>query len=157
MRKVVWRALLQQRTLIHSIRADPASGSLGDAMNTRDGTGMNAHNVRLGRLHDSVYTNWPAFVHAAGARVPLHTVKDGQDILSLPPSREEESPLEVLHVLRCLLGPLVESLIILDREAWVREALSGITETPYRVELVNLFDQATGSGRNIAIVVTPQV
>jgi len=67
-----------------------------------------------------------------------------------------ERRLEVLHVLRCLLGPVVESLIVLDRLAWVREALSEMSGgTHMQVEAVNLFDQATGSGRNIAIVIAP--
>lgn len=63
------------------------------------------------------------------------------------------SRLAVLHALRCVLGPLVESLILRDRAAWVRETLAGAAGM--RVELVNLFDQASGSARNVAIVVAP--
>jgi hypothetical protein len=93
-----------------------------------------------------------------------------------------ERRLEVLHVLRCQLGPVVESLIVLDRVEWVKEMLNGIgilvggdadgdggadedgdeerdanrrMSTRMQVEIVNLFDQAAGSGRNIAIVVAP--
>ena len=73
------------------------------------------------------------------------------------PSRTEQSPLEVLHVLRCLLGPLVESLIVLDRLSWLREMLEDDnSDSLFDADIVNLFDQATGSGRNIAIVVTPR-
>jgi hypothetical protein len=158
-RKVVWRALLQH-TFPSLARADPEAS--GDA-NAHDGTGMNKLSVRLGRLPDSAYVDWTTFVRAASARLDVvdsdsFHCADQQAGKSCwaQPTRAEEGPLEVLHVLRCLLGPLVESLIILDREAWMREALRDGAETGFDVELVNLFDQATGSGRNIAIVVTPR-
>lgn len=68
--------------------------------------------------------------------------------------KQMESRLEVLHILRCLLGPLVESMILLDRLLWVREELQAQTETSgVQADLVNLFDQATGSGRNVALVI----
>lgn len=44
-------------------------------------------------------------------------------------------------------------MILLDRYCWVREALGGQGD----VQLVNLFDQATGSGRNVGLVVRPAV
>jgi hypothetical protein len=72
--------------------------------------------------------------------------------------RRTESGLEVLHTLRCLLGSLVESMILLDRLVWVREELAGIpcgVRSEMEVELVNLFDQATGSGRNVGLVIKP--
>ena len=39
--------------------------------------------------------------------------------------------------------------------AMATEAQSLIQALPYVVELVNLFDQASGSGRNVAIVIRP--
>ena len=72
--------------------------------------------------------------------------------------RRTESRLEVLHTLRCLLGPLVEGMILLDRLIWVREELADIaggSRSEMEVELVNLFDQATGSGRNVGLVIKP--
>ena len=68
--------------------------------------------------------------------------------------------LEVLHVMRCLLGPLVETVILKDRLEWVKEELDGgendEQEKRMNVELVNLFDQSTGA-RNVAIVVAPTI
>jgi len=62
-----------------------------------------------------------------------------------------EKQVSTLHTLRCLLGPCVESLIIWDRYAWLKE------ESQYgrcfEVYLLNLFDQKQGSGRNISITI----
>ena len=83
--------------------------------------------------------------------------------------------LETLHTLRCLLGPVVESAILEDRVGWVKEellllevehdlghglgavdqAVVDVDVDGIKVNLVNLFDQSTGSGRNVAIVVLP--
>ena len=83
--------------------------------------------------------------------------------------------LETLHTLRCLLGPVVESAILRDRVGWVNEellllevehglghglgavdqAVVDVDVDGIKVKLVNLFDQSTGSGRNVAIVVLP--
>lgn len=59
-----------------------------------------------------------------------------------------------------MVGPAIESLLLLDRYAFLveqlevaRAARSEGSEDPRRVELVNLFDQATGSLRNVALVV----
>ena len=84
--------------------------------------------------------------------------------------------LEVLYVLRCLVGPVVESLIAVDRYLFLQE----ITDSPNslgedtntgtnnnhseirlenegleergKAQLVNIFDQSTGSLRNLALV-----
>jgi hypothetical protein len=188
-RKVVWRALLTRST---HIKPDPDIG-----------TGSSPAMRRLGRLNDSAYSNWDTFLKTAVDRLGLEenfhsvdasTVEQGASdsnsshtIDSKPSSSDPnrgrdallERRLEVLHVSRCLLGPVVESLIVLDRVQWVKEMLTEIgiwvdpngdgepdqdaraeknaNTTPSRlqVETVNLFDQATGSGRNIAIVVAP--
>jgi len=47
---------------------------------------------------------------------------------------------------------VIETLILLDRQQWLKEELEGMKMD---VQLVNLFDQASGSGRNVAIVITP--
>jgi hypothetical protein len=58
-----------------------------------------------------------------------------------------------------LMDRVLQSLLVLDRYWWVREALEEEPEEGgngrMAVELVNLFDQATGSGRNMAIVLAP--
>jgi hypothetical protein len=65
-----------------------------------------------------------------------------------------ERRIQVLHTMRCLLGSAVESTILKDRVEWVKDVLSG---SGLQVQLVNLFDQSTGSGRNVAIVIAPQL
>lgn len=68
--------------------------------------------------------------------------------------------LKVWWTLRANLGPVVESLLIIDRFAMMIERVKGSWERRIRegeqerkVELFNLFDQETGSLRNTAIVV----
>ncbi|KAJ3996482.1 methyltransferase domain-containing protein [Lentinula boryana] len=86
--------------------------------------------------------------------------------------------LSILYVLRCILGPLVESALLDDRVRWVRGQLAdkdGPTVIPanlenlegkmrsevklkYEASLVPLFTQhgESGSPRNIALVVVPK-
>ncbi|KAF5382542.1 hypothetical protein D9615_002826 [Tricholomella constricta] len=140
LRKVVWRALLGR-----------LYACITHTENVTD-TGSTPTMRRLGRLHHSAYDSWPAFLAQAGKRV-------GVDFLSAsdhPPDPDLQARLESLHVLRCLLGPAVESYIVLDRVAWIREelAMSKALEG-YSIDAVNLFDQATGSGRNIALILAP--
>ncbi|EJD02251.1 uncharacterized protein FOMMEDRAFT_147287 [Fomitiporia mediterranea MF3/22] len=74
-----------------------------------------------------------------------------------PEEAETSSPAiltKALHALRCLLGPPVESLIVLDRYLWLHEELSGTPQL--EVRLVNLFSQEAGSGRNVGIVIGPR-
>jgi hypothetical protein len=46
-------------------------------------------------------------------------------------------------------------MIILDRVQWLREQLVSDMERPMNVRIVNVFDQTMGSGRNIALVLSP--
>ncbi|KZV98795.1 hypothetical protein EXIGLDRAFT_832008 [Exidia glandulosa HHB12029] len=103
---------------------------------------------RLGRLNDSAYDAWSHFLAVAAPRM-------GFDPSGLPQSIDDAGELallarrvEVLHILRCVLGPVVESLILLDRYLFLQEKLPEM-----RVDLVNLFDQASGSARNVALAV----
>ncbi|KAL9711075.1 hypothetical protein Ac2012v2_005614 [Leucoagaricus gongylophorus] len=52
--------------------------------------------------------------------------------------------------------PVVERAIILDRKLWIDEMCSE-GRKDVKAEIINLFDQATGSGRNIAIVIAPSI
>lgn len=137
----------------------------------------------MGRLRDSAYRDFPTYLQAAREKLGL---KDNP--MAPPGSPEEVKPeydlssdlntgevflsrtLEVLYVLRCLLGPPVESLIAVDRYLFLQEAIYNIVNgtdtdaTPTNqsssesdranggVKLVNLFDQSTGSLRNLALV-----
>ena len=62
-----------------------------------------------------------------------------------------EKQISILHTLRCLLGPCVESLIVWDRYAWLREVLKD--RVCFEVDLLNIFDQKQASSRNIAITI----
>ncbi|KAF8798857.1 hypothetical protein BYT27DRAFT_7228159 [Phlegmacium glaucopus] len=120
-------------------------------------TGQTLTLLRLGRLKDSAYTNgWPAFLHIAEERLGVKFPSDSFTLLERE-SDEFVRNLEVLHVMRCLLGPLVETAILRDRVEWVKESLKFDKQEsevkPMSVELVNLFDQSTGSARNVAIVI----
>ncbi|KAJ7081386.1 methyltransferase domain-containing protein [Mycena belliarum] len=149
LRKVVWRAVIGAR-FAKTLAAD------SDEQAAKDGTGDRPVMRRLGRLNNTAYADWATFARAAGARIGVDFAPG--DALDAAEQRLV-SELEVLHVLRCIVGPLVESVIIADRAQWVREQLrldgDGDGADDMRVEVVNLFDQATGSGRNVALVVAP--
>ncbi|KIK68222.1 hypothetical protein GYMLUDRAFT_35604 [Collybiopsis luxurians FD-317 M1] len=93
-----------------------------------------------------------------------------------------ERALGILHVLRCILGPLIESALLTDRLEWTRGELGRCDESnedgsvvrddvEYSVSLVPLFSQTgvsesgvggtlrnekgSGSARNMAVVVVP--
>jgi hypothetical protein len=103
---------------------------------------------RLGKLNDKLYADWTTFLSCATEKIQVGPI--------LSPSYDHlqtlERRLSALHVLRCLLGPCVESLVIWDRYLWAKE----IVNDGLKVELVNLFDQNQGSGRNTAIVLKPK-
>ncbi|KAJ7134339.1 methyltransferase domain-containing protein [Mycena epipterygia] len=144
LRKVVWRAIIGAR-FAKTLQADEEIGKL-------DGTGDRPVMRRLGRLNNTAYADWKTFASVAGNRVGVDFGAD--DELNVE-ERCLISELEVLHVLRCIIGPLVESLIIMDRQQWVQDQLDERRGDGMQVEVVNLFDQATGSGRNIALIVAP--
>ncbi|KAG6810092.1 hypothetical protein H0H92_013341 [Tricholoma furcatifolium] len=147
-RKVVWRALLGRLYVEHI--SDPLSSN-----SAVTDTGSTPAMRRLGRLHDSAYDSWPAFLRIASQRIGVDLA--GPSPPSEPPNPSLQRRLESLHVLRCLIGPVVESYIILDRIEWLRDQLSRSEMLKgYDVEPVNLFDQTTGSGRNIALVLKPK-
>ncbi|KAJ7645648.1 methyltransferase domain-containing protein [Mycena polygramma] len=150
LRKVVWRAIIGAR--FAAANALQTNDDDAEEPARVDGTGDRPVMRRLGRLNNTVYADWKTFASAAGTRIG---VDFGPDNELDAEERKLISELEVLHVLRCIIGPLVESLIIMDRERWVQEQLDECGDDGMRVELVNLFDQATGSGRNIALVVAP--
>ena len=166
-RKVVYRALLEP-----VIEASTTGVALGGS--------HSSSTKRLGRLPDSAYDSFGAFVDRAMTKLGLPITLFLQDVGSdeLIPATATTEPtgpeslcfahsqrqLEVLHTLRSILGPAIESTIILDRFMWLREALGvehmdGADEAEHdagwKVEIVGLFDQAVGSARNLAITISP--
>ena len=120
--------------------------------------------MRLGKLPDSTYNQgWAHFIQTAAERLGV-----SWDLNDLEQLREPDSErrIEVLHTLRCFLGSAVESAILLDRHQWIREELENAsnfvsewglpdTEASWDVALVNLFEQQSGSGRNVALAIAP--
>ncbi|KAI0770455.1 methyltransferase domain-containing protein [Fomes fomentarius] len=142
MRKVVWRALVEDE--LRKVEQDGKHARRSTA--TASEPNARTARPRLGRLNDAVYADWDTFISTVRGKLGVNA-----KTVARPDARIERR-IEVFHTLRCILGPVVESLILLDRLAWVQEELQGL---PFVVELVNLFDQATGSGRNVAIVIRP--
>lgn len=163
-RKVAWRALLT-KAIPHAQRSTtpvptpspipnksatvPARWSRQPTLESAEvsRTGETPELRRLGRLRDSAYDNWETFLRISSDRLGLDLHATAIDTIL-------GRRVELLHVLRCLLGPAVESTILLDRLCWMQTALQQDKSSPH-VRLVNLFNQATGSGRNVAIVIAP--
>ncbi|CAE6538215.1 unnamed protein product [Rhizoctonia solani] len=147
-RKIVWRAILAR--CIHE-----SSSSSNTIPN------------RLGRLPDRVYADWGSFVQTACEKMKLPSTateellvgsskSEGRSVL---PSGAETLAfqLEVLHILRAIIGPVIESLIILDRTLYLAEQLDSNNGSPtFTVRALNLFDQlSSGSARNVVLIVDP--
>lgn len=166
-KKVVYRALLSRRLPL-SFLPEKGIPLISD---------VDWRQKRVGRLASSAYQDFPTFLRIATKKMgfddsgyfPLSKERGEEDdslddrcrlSISLADMNEEEKDLsrilEVLYVLRCLLGPIVESIIALDRYFYLRETTeaSMVNTNDSQVELVNLFDQSTGSLRNIALVWT---
>jgi len=132
LRKVSWRALLEATTT----ECDPTDG-------------CPATKIRLGRISDSLYHRWEQFLLIASAKLCKKPILG----MELFPEKliQLERQIFALHTLRCLLGPCVESLIIWDRYAWLKEvSKDGLC---FEVYLSNLFDQKQASSRNVSITI----
>ncbi|KAF8654608.1 hypothetical protein AX16_003520 [Volvariella volvacea WC 439] len=163
-KKVVWRAILsremarkglsdsvprlwREKSARENAIAEPIDG---DESKKLIGIGTSPAMRRLGKLRDGLYNDWPEFLRVAGERLGV----DFSD--ASPPEPALENRLAVLHTLRCLLGPVVETFLIQDRIQFLEEGLR-THPIKWQVEAVNLFDQRTGSGRNVALVVIPSI
>lgn len=101
--------------------------------------------LRVGRIPDCVsYADYRARAIVKFGEVEEVELEGGEEAWE-----EAKWRLQLFWTVRSWVGPVVESLVVLDRWAFVAEGL----EEGRRVELVNLFEQATGSLRNLAIVV----
>ncbi|KAI0689247.1 methyltransferase domain-containing protein, partial [Cytidiella melzeri] len=129
-KKTVWRALLA--TIVQERGAAQDHEVVGK---------------RLGRINASAYSSWQNFLEVAGQ-------KFGLDLTGAKRDTELAGRVEVFQFLRCILGPVVESCILLDRKLWLKHKLEG---TEFDVRLVNLFAQSSGSARNTAIVVEKSI
>ncbi|XP_006462685.1 hypothetical protein AGABI2DRAFT_186564, partial [Agaricus bisporus var. bisporus H97] len=171
LRKVIWRALLgkklrQNAPVNHppvEINLTPGRQLPWSRLPTakvhnfelnEEGTGATPEMRRLGRLKDTAYTDWKTFVDVAEKKMGIDF---GEKLKVVDRDMRMERLLECFHTLRCLVGTVVESAIILDRLVWVDELVKSEGRSDLRTSVVNLFDQATGSGRNVAIVVAQKV
>lgn len=106
LRKIVWRALIQD--VLDGEKKNPALEGATDGRPTTK---------RLGRLNDAAYADWATFAQRVQTKLGL---PDGRLVRA---DRALERRIAVFHVLRCIVGPVIESLLLLDRTLWVREAL----------------------------------
>ena len=102
--------------------------------------------IKIGRLRDSAYSSLEGFISEASKKTGIQP----------PPPFEEEpveltSCLEVVHALRSRIGPVIESLIIVDRYLYLAENTHNSD-----VFAFNLFEQDLGSSRNSALVALPR-
>ncbi|KAJ3828909.1 hypothetical protein F5880DRAFT_1471696 [Lentinula raphanica] len=199
-RKVVWRALLEWVIAKKGIELDhngnvlqnatssasSASTSSSDSPSLAGKIGSNLEQGRLGRLGrfpSRAYDSWATYLELVGSKLGVdlgNELEEGEStesVTSIPLARA----LSILYVLRCILGPLVETALLEDRVNWVQEQLEGdepgvsvlpeISENlkssdtkasgevlSYEASLVPIFSQCgdSGSARNIAVVVVPK-
>jgi hypothetical protein len=109
-----------------------------------------ASDQRVGRVRSKKQAEtWQSFRRAA-----LTRLRDFENVRELDVDEDEWEVMAwkvaEFWTLRSLLGPVIESLVILDRYLFLVEQLEG---TGRAVEWVNLFEQASGSLRNVALVV----
>lgn len=129
-RKVVYRALLGKLILS---QCDPE-------------VSKTARSIKIGRLPDSAYTTFGKFVSEATRKLDTNLIYESCDEVD----SSLKSQLEVLHALRSRIGPVIESLILIDRYLYLVENLPGRT-----IQMNNLFEQNLGSGRNVVLSVFP--
>ena len=98
-RKATWRALL--------------AGIIQERGAAQDTEMMGR---RLGRVNDTAYDSWESFLRVSGD-------KFGLDLAGVERDRETAGRVEVFQFLRCVLGPVVESFILLDRKLWLQQEL----------------------------------
>lgn len=99
--------------LLRHTRGSTSEPSSASAAHSPEGS------KRLGRLNDTAYTDWSTFLAIAQRKLGVEFV----DEVPIERDLTLESRLCVLQVLRCLLGPVVESLILLDRQQWLQSEL----------------------------------
>lgn len=85
---------------------------------------------RLGRVNDAVYESWTSFLETAGE-------KFGLVLTGAERNRKAEGRVEIFQLLRCILGPVVESFILLDRKLWLRNELKVSTLSFFLIALHN--------------------
>ena len=143
-RKVTYRALLSRR-LDPSARVETGSSGLREA---------HLAQKRVGRLASSAYRDFNCYLTLAAKRLQVgEAVLDTKTHMQ-PDESDLQSELETLYVLRCFMGPVIESYIALDRLLYLQEHLRG-SNNKESVYLHNLFDQGSGSLRNLALVWEP--
>lgn len=141
---MTYRALLSQR-LDPSVRAETGSSGLRE---------VHWSQKRVGRLASSAYRDFNCYLTIAAKRLQVgEAILDTQTHMR-PSEGDLQSKLEALYVLRCFMGPVIESYISLDRLLYLQEHLQGSNDKG-SVYLYNLFDQGTGSLRNLALVWEP--
>lgn len=143
-RKVLYRALLGRLYQEHNLpplfpgQKDVTTEQVEQLPNPLEGK-------RMGRLPGSAYTSFSVFLSHALPRL---------GDITLPPLTEDLDQSVFARrflgfvVFRSLLGPLIESAIIVDRVLFLSEALPD----GWTVRSENIFELSSGSARNVAII-----
>lgn len=109
--------------------------------------------LQIGKLNDSAYASWELYIQRCGERLGMPNLAEIGDaegeLEGEVGGGRLRRRLEFLHVLRCMIGSVLESLFLMDRWMMLRDGLNDDVE----VKMVNVFDQSTGSARNVALVV----
>lgn len=141
-KKVLYRALITPAL----VRSEAENAELSTS-------GFDKTKRRIGKLNDKAYTSFENFLAVASKKLGFDIYEKLSNFIIIDPRMLAETKIarliEVLQALRCTLGPAMESLIILDRIIWLWESVGATMD----IELINVFDQSTDSGRNIAIVI----
>ena len=140
-RKVTYRALFSRR-LDPSARAEIGSSGPREVQWAQK---------RVGRLASSAYRDFNHYLTLAAKRLQVSEALVDTKTPMQPDESNLQFKLETLYVLRCFMGPVIESYIALDRLLYLQEHLQELNSKG-SVYLYNLFDQGTGSLRNLALV-----
>lgn len=108
--------------------------------------------LMVGKFNDSTYDSWEIYRRRCAERLPFTEEELIQRELDMGEvTAKLQRRLEFLHVLRCMLGPVIEGMILMDRYMFLKEQLGN--DDGIQIQMLNIFDQSTGSARNIAFVV----
>lgn len=144
-------ALLPMRKLYYRSRLE---AELIRLRSSASSDGQATHPARLGRLSDSSFTSYNKFRSAALSKLGFSDCSSTPLPLTIQARTGAEaeeaafSRFACLWLLRTLLGPVIESYLVLDRYLYIQSRTDGQTK------LRPVFDQSTGSLRNMAILLT---
>lgn len=150
------QAFLSLRKLFYRARLE------AELQNLEAGHQEQASRRRVGRLSDAVFSSYGAFrakaldkmgLGSAAAQTPAPVLQPGSDVSENAREKRLFFRFCCLWTLRSLLGPVIESYILLDRHLYLLKRHQQNYQLGETASLLPVFDQASGSLRNMAFVV----